>query len=71
MRLASDTQVANLHKTAPWPSDIISRLCLVWVRTPHGARMREAKLCSRVCQVVFLGVLTFSSHLLIGPSYIK
>ena len=35
---------------------------------PH---VRQAKFCLRVCQVVFLGVLPFSPHLLIGPSHMS
>ena len=30
---------------------------------------RQAKFCLCVCQVVFLEVLLFSHHLLIGPSH--
>ena len=47
---------------------IISPLCLVWIRAPLWPHVRQAKFCLRVCQVVFLGVLPFSPHLLIGPS---
>ena len=50
---------------------IISPLCLVWVRVPLWAHVRQAKFCLRVCQVVFLGVLPFSPHLLIGPSHMS
>ena len=32
---------------------IISPLCLVWVRAPLWAHVRQAKFCLRVCQVVF------------------
>ena len=49
---------------------IISPLCLVWVRVPLWAHVRQAKFCLRVCQVVFLGVLPFSPHL-IGPSHMS
>ena len=35
---------------------IISPLCLVWVRAPHGAHVREAKFSLRVCLVFFLRV---------------
>ena len=39
------------------------------VRAPHGAYVRQAKLCLRVWQVSFLEVLSFFSHrLLIGAS---
>ena len=48
-----------------------SRLCLVWVRAPLWPHVRQAKFCLRVCQVVFLGVLPFSPHLLIGPSHMS
>ena len=47
---------------------IISPLCLVRVRAPLWPHVRQAKFCLQVCQVVFLGVLPFSPHLLIGPS---
>ena len=50
---------------------IISSLCLVWVRAPLWPHVRQAKFCLRVCQVVFLGVLPFSPHLLIGPSHMS
>ena len=50
---------------------IISPLCLVWVRVPLWAHVRQAKFCLRVCQVVFLGVLPFSPHILIGPSHMS
>ena len=50
---------------------IISPLCLVRVRAPLWPHVRQAKFCLRVCQVVFLGVLPFSPHLLIGPSHIS
>ena len=47
---------------------INSTLCLVWIRDPHRAQVRQNKFCLRVCQVVFLVVLPCSPHLLIGPS---
>ena len=50
---------------------IISPLCLVWVRAPLWPHVRQAKFCLRVCQVFFLGVLPFSTHLLIGPSHMS
>ena len=50
---------------------IISPLWLVWVRAPLWPHVRQAKFCLRVCQVVFLGVLPFSPHLLIGPSHMS
>ena len=50
---------------------IISPLCLVWVRAPLWPHVRQQKFCLRVCQVVFLGVLPFSPHLLIGPSHMS
>ena len=31
----------------------ISPLCLVWVRAPLWAHVRQAKFCLRLCQVVF------------------
>ena len=39
-------------------------VCLVWVRAPLWPHVRQAKFCLRVCQVVFLGVLPFSPHLI-------
>ena len=54
---------------------IISPLCLVWVRVPHWAHVRQAKFCFQVCQLVFLWNLSFPptdwpvSHLLIGLSH--
>ena len=50
---------------------IISPLCLVWLRAPLWPHVRQAKFCLRVCQVVFLGVLPFSPHRLIGPSHMS
>ena len=50
---------------------IISPLCLVWVRAPLWPHVRQAKFCLQVYQVVFLGVLPFSPHLLIGPSHMS
>ena len=50
---------------------IISPLCLMWVRAPLWPHVRQAKFCLRVCQVVFLGVLPFSPHSLIGPSHMS
>ena len=50
---------------------IISPLCLVWVRALLWPQVRQAKFCLRVCQVVFLGDLPFSPHLLIGPSHMS
>ena len=50
---------------------IISPLCLVWVPAPHWPHVRQAKFCLRVCQVFFLWVLLFSSHLLIGLSHMS
>ena len=50
---------------------IISPLCLVWVRAPLWPHVRQAKFSLRVCQVVFLGVLPFLPHLLIGPSHMS
>ena len=44
---------------------IISPFCLVWVRAQHCPHVRQAKFCSQVCELVFLGVLPF---LPIGPS---
>ena len=38
---------------------------------PCSGHVRQAKFCFRVCQVVFLGVLPFSLHLLIGPSHMS
>ena len=38
---------------------------------PHSAHVRQAKFCLWVCQVVSLGVLPFSPHLLIGPSHMS
>ena len=58
-------------KSAVFNHSIISPLCLVWIRAPLWPHMRQAKFCLRVCQVVFLGVLPFSSHLLIGPSHMS
>ena len=48
-----------------------SPLCLVCVRPPLWPHVRQAKFCLPVCQVVFLGVLPFSPHLLIGPSHMS
>ena len=42
---------------------ILSILIVIYVR--------QGKFCLRVCQVVFLGVLPFSSHLLIGLSHLS
>ena len=50
---------------------IISPLCLVWVRALLWPQVRQAKFCLRVCQVVFLGDVPFSPHLLIGPSHMS
>ena len=50
---------------------LFSPLCLVWVQAPLWPHVRQAKFCLRVCQVVFLGVLPFSPHLLIGPSHMS
>ena len=50
---------------------IISPLCLAWVRAPLWPHVRQAKFCLQVCPVVFLGVLPFSPHLLIGPSHMS
>ena len=49
---------------------IISLQCLVWVPALLCPHVRQAKVCLRVCQVVFLGVL-FSPHLQIGPSHMS
>ena len=38
---------------------------------PRSGHVRQAKFCLRVCQVVFLGVLSFSPHLLIGLSHMS
>ena len=46
-------------------------LCPVWVRAPLLPHVKQAKFCLRVCQVVFLGVLPFSPHILIGPSHMS
>ena len=43
----------------------------MWVRAPLWPHVRRAKFCLQVCQVVFLGVLPFSPHLLIGPSHMS
>ena len=50
---------------------IISLLCLVRVGAPLCPHVRQAKFCLRVCKVVFLGVLPFLPHLLIGPSHMS
>ena len=49
----------------------ISPLCLVWVRAPLWPDVRQAKFCLRVYQEIFLGVLPFSPHILIGPSHMS
>ena len=38
---------------------IFSSLCLVLVRAPHQAHVRQAKFGLRVCQMVFLGIIPF------------
>ena len=80
LRTCTDAHLRMRHWTFPQAApvvpyfiiafnhSIISRLCLVWVRAPFWPHVRQAKFCLRVCQVVFLGVLPFSPHLLIGPS---
>ena len=50
---------------------IISPLCLVWVQDPQWPHVRQAKFCLRVCQPIFLGVLPFSPHLLLGAFYMS
>ena len=52
--------VAEQLRTLFLNHSIISLLCLVWVQAPHWPHVRQAKICLRVCQVVFLGVLPFS-----------
>ena len=47
---------------------ITSTLCLVRVGAPH---VRQAIICLRVCEVVFLGFLPFAPHLLIGSFYMS
>ena len=42
---------------------IFSSLCLVLVRGPHQAHVRQAKFGLRVCQMVFLGIIPFLAHL--------
>ena len=72
----------NIHKfnagfTMAWPCEVLriifeeTPLCLMWVRVPLWPHVRQAKFCLRVCQVVFFGVLPFSSHLQIGPSHMS
>ena len=39
--------------------------------SPALATCETSKFCLRVCQVVFLGVLPFSPHLMIGPSHMS
>ena len=39
--------------------------------SPALAHVRQAKICLRMCQVFFLGVLPFSRHLPIGPSHMS
>ena len=48
-----------------------SPLCLVWVQAPYVAHKTSQVLLAGVWQVAFLGVLLFSSHLLIGPSHMS
>ena len=66
-----DQLLYQKYDLIPLNHSIISPLCLVWVRAPLWAHVRQAKFCLRVCQVVFLGVLPFSPHLLIGPSHMS
>ena len=48
---------------------IISQLGLMRVPASHWPHVMQAKLCFRVYREVFLGVLPFSPHLLIGASH--
>ena len=54
------TPVAERLRALFLNHSIISPLCLVWVRAPLWPHVRQAKFCLLMCQVVFLGVLTFS-----------
>ena len=63
------------HVFAPILWDLypkFSPLCLVWVRTPlWPCEPNQVLLASVSDNFVFLGVLPFSSHLLIGASHMS
>ena len=46
-------------------------LLIIPITLPALPHVTQAKICLRVCQVVFLGILPFSPHLLIGPSHMS
>ena len=62
---------ADQHRSKPAQEQWFQVNQPVWVRAPLWPHVRQAKLCLRVCQVVFLGVLPLSPHLLIGPSHMS